>query len=337
MPTPIRPPICLKLRTPSAPRPATDKLQAIAAYAKVVANGSFTGAAKQLGLTRSAVSKAVMELEQLLGVRLLDRTTRHVSPTEAGLAYYERCLGVLAAIEESELEVTRLHQEPRGVLRVNAPMSFGTRYLGDVIAAFMLRYPELRVELSLDDRFLDPLEAGFDVTVRIGVLEDSSLVARRIAPARRHLVASPAYLEAHGTPVAPADLARHRCLHYGHSTSAQVWQLRSDGSTLQVPIRAYLCSNNADVLRAAAVGGIGIAKLPTFIAGPDIRAGRLRAVMCDYPAVDLAIYALYAQHRFLAAKTRAFVDFLVERFGDEPAWDEPASPQKELPRASPTG
>lgn len=313
-----------RTQTGSRAETITDKLQAINAYAKVVAHGSFAEAARQLGLTRSAVSKAVMELELLLGARLLDRTTRRVSPTEPGLAYYERCLAVLAAIEESEMEVSRMHEEPRGVLKVNAPMTFGTRYLGDVIAGFMQRYPELRVELTLDDRFVDPLAEGFDVTVRIGILEDSSLVARRIAPARRLLVASPAYLAAHGAPLTPADLAQHRCLHYGHSTSAQSWQLSSKGKVLQVPIRAYLCSNNGEVLRAAAAGGIGIAKLPTFIVGPDIEAGRLQAVMCDYPALDLAIYALYAQHRFLAAKTRAFIDFLVERFGDEPAWDGPA-------------
>ena len=300
----------------------TDKLQAIGAYAKVVAHGSFAEAARQLGLTRSAVSKAVMELEELLGVRLLDRTTRHVHPTEAGLAYYERCVALLAAIEESELEVSRLHQEPRGVLKVNAPMSFGTRYLGDVIALFMQRYPDLRVELTLDDRFVDPLQDGFDVTVRIGVLEDSSLVARRIAPARRLLVASPSYLAAHGAPGTPADLAQHRCLHYGHSTSSQSWQLERKGKVIQVPIRAHLCSNNGEVLLAAAVSGIGIAKLPTFIAGPDIQAGRLQSVMCDYPAQDLAIYALYARHKYLAAKIRAFIDFLVDRFGEKPEWDD---------------
>lgn len=292
------------------------------AYARVVAEGSFTDAAERLGLTRSAVSKAVMELESLLGVRLLDRTTRRVRPTEAGRAYYERCVGVLSAIEEGELEVARLHQEPRGVLKVNAPMSFGTLHLGTVIAEFMLAYPELRVELTLDDRFVDPLDGGFDITVRIGILEDSSLVARRIAPARRLLVASPEYLQAHGTPQGPDDLARHRCLHYGHSTSAQSWQLRQGAKVVQVPIRAYLCSNNAEVLRAAATSGIGIAKLPTFIAAADIEAGRLQAVMCDFPAVDLGIYALYAQHRFLPAKTRAFVDFLVQHFGEAPTWDD---------------
>ena len=168
-----------------------DKLDAMNAFVKVVGSGSYAEAARKLGLTRSAVSKAVMELEQLLGARLLDRTTRRLSPTEAGRAYFERCAEILASVEETELQVSRLHEEPRGVLKVNAPMSFGTLYLGAAIAEFMTRYPELRLELTLNDRFVDPIEEGVDVTVRIGDLPDSSLIARRLAPARRVLAAAP--------------------------------------------------------------------------------------------------------------------------------------------------
>src|SRR5215468_6293033 len=171
-----------------------DKLDAMNAFAKVVAAGSYAEAARQLGLTRSAVSKAVMEIEALLGARLLDRTTRKVTPTEAGRAYYERCVAILAEVEETEAQIARLHDEPKGVLKVNAPMSFGTRYLGAAVAAFMARFPDLTVECTLNDRFIDPLEEGVDVTVRIGTLADSSLVARRLAPARRVLAAAPAYL-----------------------------------------------------------------------------------------------------------------------------------------------
>src|SRR5262249_28929721 len=175
-----------------------DKLGAMNAFAKVVALGSYAEAARSLGLTRSAVSKAVQELEASLGVRLLDRTTRRVSPTEAGRAYHERCVDILASIEETELQVSRLHEEPRGVLKVNGPMSFGTAYLGAAIAEFMTRYADLKVELTLNDRFIDPLEEGVDVTVRIGTLADSSLIARKLAPARRVLAASPASLATHG-------------------------------------------------------------------------------------------------------------------------------------------
>jgi DNA-binding transcriptional LysR family regulator len=301
-----------------------DKLDAMNAFAKVVASGSYAEAARQLGLTRSAVSKAVMELEQILGARLLDRTTRRVTPTEAGLAYYERCVAVLAEIEETEIQLSRLHDEPKGVLRVNAPMSFGTLYLAAAVADFMANYADLKVELTLNDRFIDPIEEGVDVTVRIGAMTDSSMIARRIAPARRVLVATPGYLRRHGSPRAPDDLAAHRALAYGHTNTKQRWQLTQDGETISVPIESCLCSNNGEVLRAAALRGNGIAMLPTFIVGPDIRDGALRMVLPDLPPVELTIFALYAPNRYLAAKVRVFIDFLVARFGDTPAWDDVA-------------
>lgn len=298
-----------------------DKLDAMNAFAKVVAAGSYAEAARRLGLTRSAVSKAVMELEQLLGARLLDRTTRRVTPTEAGSAYYERCMSILADVEETELQISRLHDEPRGILKINAPMSFGILYLGDAVAEFMRSYPELRIELTLNDRFIDPLEEGVDVTVRIGALADSSLIARRLAPARLALVASPGYLQRHGMPAGPAELARHQCLAYGHMAAVHRWQLRHGAETLTVPFSAALCSNNGEVLRASAIAGNGIAILPTFLIGPDIAAGRLQPILTDYPPMDLGIFALYAPNRYLAAKTRLFIDFLAKRFGDDPAWD----------------
>jgi DNA-binding transcriptional LysR family regulator len=298
-----------------------DKLEAMNAFVKVVAHGSYAEAGRVLGLTRSAVSKAVMELEQILGARLLDRSTRRVSPTEAGLAYYESCVDVISRVEETEMRVSRLHDEPRGVLKVNAPMSFGALHLGPAIADFMAAYPDLKIELTLNDRFIDPIEEGVDVTIRIARLADSSLIARRLAPARRVLVASPAYIEAHGAPAGPDDLVRHRCLNYGNTTTLQRWQLVHDGETLSVPVNAVMCSNNGDVLRATALAGQGIAALPTFIIGPDIAAGRLRIVLEDYPLTESAIYALYAPNRFLAAKTRVFIDFLVTRLGAAPDWD----------------
>ncbi len=298
-----------------------DKLDAMNAFAKVVAAGSYAEAARRLGLTRSAVSKAVMELEQLLGARLLDRTTRRVTATEAGLAYYERCVSILADVEETEIQISRLHDEPRGVLKINAPMSFGIIYLGEAVAEFMARYPELRIELVLSDRFIDPLEEGVDVTVRIGALEDSSLIARRLAPARRVLVASPDYLAGAGAPKTPADLAAHRCLAYGHMAAVHRWQLMQGPEVVAVRISSTLCSNNGEVLRTSALAGNGIANLPTFLVGPDIEAGRLVSVLPENPPTELGIFALYAPNRYLAAKTRVFIDFLVARFGEEPAWD----------------
>lgn len=297
-----------------------DKLEAMNVLTKVVATGSFAEAARRLGVTRSAISKAITQLEQELGARLLDRTTRRVTPTEAGLAYYERCLGILAQIAETEAQVSRLHDEPKGVLKVNAPMSFGTLYLGSAIADFMDRYRDLKVELTLTDRMIDPLEEGVDVTVRIGALVDSSLIARRIATARVALVASPDYLAQHGVPETPADLVLHKCLHYGHSTTVPRWHLSENGVPITVPVTACLSSNNGDTLRDAALKGIGIACLPTFMMGSDIAAGRLTVLLADYPPQDRTIHALYAPNRFLAAKSRVFIDFLVERFA-RPAWD----------------
>ncbi len=303
-----------------------DKLAAMNAFTKVVATRSYAEAGRRLGLTRSAISKAVIELERSLGARLLDRTTRRVSPTEAGLAYYDRCVSILAQLEETEIQISRLHDEPKGVLKINAPMSFGTLYLGGAVADFMARHGDLHVELTLDDRFIDPLAEGVDVTLRIGTLTDSSLIARRLAPARRVLVASPDYLALAGTPEKPADLIHHRCLNYGHAAFHPRWQLTGAGKPVSVPISATLSSNNGDVLRAAALRDNGITILPTFMVGPDIKAGRLAVVLPHHPPTELGIYALYAPNRYLAAKTRVFIDFLLARFGPDPEWDDFRSP-----------
>lgn len=298
-----------------------DKLASMQAFTRVVSSGSYAEAARRLGLTRSAVSKAVSELETDLGARLLDRTTRRVAPTEAGLAYYERCVAILAQVEETEAQISRLHDEPKGVLRVNGPMSFGMLYLSAAVAGFMQKYADLKVELTLSDRFIDPLEEGVDVTVRIGELEDSSLIARRISSAAMVLVASPSYLAAHGQPHTPRDLSQHRALIYGHSTSTQRWKLTDNGTVITQPVNGCLASNNGDVLRDAAVAGIGIARLPIFLVCDQIRAGALRVVLSEHAPAALDVHALYAPNRYLAAKTRVFIGYLVERFGRTPPWD----------------
>jgi DNA-binding transcriptional LysR family regulator len=295
-----------------------DKLEAMSAFTRVVASGSYAEAGRTLGLTRSAVSKAVMELEQLLGARLLDRTTRRVSPTEAGLAYYERCVDIIAQVEETEMQVSSLHDEPKGVLKINAPTSFGTLYLGPLVAEFLASYSELKIEMTLNDRFIDPIEEGVDVTIRIAVLSDSSLIARKLAPAPRVLVASNDYLKKFGLPQNVDDLERHRCLNYGHTTTLQRWQLTAGGETINVPINSAFCANNGEILRWAALAGHGIALLPTFIVGSDLREGKLVQVLTDNPPIKLDIYALYAPNKYLAAKTRVFIDFLVRRFGETP-------------------
>jgi DNA-binding transcriptional LysR family regulator len=235
---------------------------------------------------------------------------------------HERCLEILAQVEETELQVSRLHDEPKGVLKINAPMSFGMLYLGDAVAAFMADYPDLRIELMLTDRFIDPVEEGVDVTIRIADLADSSLIARKLASTRRVVVASPAYIERHGAPKTPDDLARHRWLSYGATTTLQRWTYtRDDGAAASIPLTATLCSNNGNILRAAALAGEGITELPTFLVGCDIAEGRLLVLLEDNPRDAFGIYALYTPNRYLAAKTRVLIDFLAARFGADPEWE----------------
>src|SRR6195256_5710222 len=202
-----------------------DKLTSIRAFTRVVQHGSFAAAGRELRLSRSAVSKYVIELEQALGSQLLVRTTRSASPTENGHAYYERCIAILADLEEADRAVTRLQSEPRGLLRVNAPMSFGTLHLGRAVADFMEKYPELQIQLMLSDQQIDPVQEGFDVTLRIADLPSSSLIARKIAPAARVVCAAPSYLERRGTPEHPSALRDHDCLTYGYLATGNQWKL----------------------------------------------------------------------------------------------------------------
>jgi len=286
------------------------------AYTKVVAHGSFSEAARDMQLSRSAVSKYVIDLEAELGVQLLNRSTQHAVPTDAGQHYYERCLAILAEIEEADLSVSRLQAEPRGVLRVNAPMSFGTMYLGRAVSDFMTQYPRLQILLTLSDQHLDTVQEGFDVTVRIADAPPHSLSARKIAPAPRVLCASPAYLERAGIPRHPRDLRGHECLSYGYLATGLQWKLAGrDGQEHSVQVPWRLCTNNGEVLRDAALGGQGIALLPLFIAGGHLRDGSLQAVLPRYKAPETSIYALYPSSRYVPVKLRAFVDFLAERFG----------------------
>ena len=298
-----------------------DKLTSMRAFTKVLSHGGFSAAARELGLSRAAVSKYVIELEKELGVQLLHRSTRKVTPTESGLAYYERCVAILGEIEEADIAVSQLQTEPRGVLRINAPMSFGTLHLGPAVADFLLQYRDVRVQLILNDRFIEPLEEGFDLTVRIADLPASSLIARKIVPARRVVCAAPSYLERHGIPVHPNDLRAHDCLNYGFLTTGTQWKLTGADGDHWIQTKWVLCTNNAEVLRDAAVKGLGIALIPTFIAGRDLQAGTLRAVLSEYEAPPTSVYAIYPPNRHLSAKVRFFIDFLIKRFGDRPYWD----------------
>jgi DNA-binding transcriptional LysR family regulator len=298
-----------------------DKLTSIRAFTRVVQHGNFAAAARELRLSRSAVSKYVIDLERELGAQLLVRTTRSASPTENGQAYYERCIAILADLEEADRAVASLQSEPRGLLRVNAPMSFGTLHLGRAVADFMEKYPELQIQLVLSDQQIDPVQEGFDVTLRIADLPSSSLIARKIAPAARVVCAAPSYLARRGLPKHPSELRDHDCLTYGYLATGNQWKLTGPDGDHWIQIPWTLCSNNGEVLRDAVVKGRGIALLPTFIVGGDLQEGSLRSVLTDYRAPEISVYAIYPQTRHLSVKVRVFIDFLIERFGGRPYWD----------------
>lgn len=299
-----------------------DRLSGMAVFVRVVEEESFSAAARVLGLSKSAVSKQVAALEDRLGARLLNRTTRRLSLTDAGVAFYDRAQRIVADAEEAEAAVSQLSATPRGVLRVNAPVSFGVQHLGPVLPEFMDAHPDLSVELTLNDRFVDLVEEGFDVAVRIGRLPDSSLIARRLAPLRRVVVASPAYVAAHGAPQQPEDLRDHACLLYAYLLRGDAWALRGpEGRAVEVRVDGRLRANNGDVLRAALLGGMGVAYMPSFLVGNDLAEGRLVRLLPEWQDDSAGIYAVHPHARLVPPKVRAFVDFLAERYGNCPAWE----------------
>lgn len=294
----------------------------IRAFTEVVKAGGFAAAAREMGLSRSVVNKTVINLEQELGVQLLQRSTRQVTPTDTGFAFYKRCVQILSDLDEATTAITALQSKPTGNLRVNAPMSFGTLHLSRVLAEYMALYPDVHIELVLNDRFIDPIEEGFDVTVRVGTSQaTTSLVTRELATARRVLCASPIYLEKWGEPSLPVDLNAHRCLHYGYLSSGSKWRLRGPDGEQAFAIQCVMSANNAEPLRDAAVNHQGIVMLPIFIAGEALQTGQLRTILVDYPPTDITLSVLYPRHRHLSTKVRLLIDLLFERFGDRPYWD----------------
>ncbi len=302
-----------------------DALHSMGLFVDVVAAGSFSEAGRRRGLAASSVTRSINALEDALGVRLLNRTTRRLSLTEAGRLYHERSRRILAEVEDARLSVGQLEAVPRGTLRMNVPVVFGRLHVAPALPAFLARYPALQVDLSMTDGFIDLLEEGVDLAVRIGELEDSSLIARRLAPNRRVICASPAYLQRAGVPSAPEDLRAHNCLIYKRQAGRAAWHLRDAQGTVDIEVGGSLRANNADALHAAARGGLGLAILPTWMVGPDIQSGALRRVFADYEvspgALDASIYAVFPYNRHLSPKVRAMVDFFVERFGESPDWD----------------
>ena len=295
-----------------------DQLQSMRAFVKVVELNGFAAAARKMGLSRSVVNKSVINLENELGTQLLRRST----PTETGLAFYDRCIQIIGDLDEAVASVKELHEHPTGNLRLNAPMTFGTQHLGSVVADFMAEHRDVHVELVLNDRFVDPIEEGFDLTIRIAEPSHStSLISKAIVPARRVLCAAPTYLDAAGEPASPLDLKKHRCLQYGYSGTMTHWRLSGPDGEQSYVINCQMWSNNGEVLKSAAVRGQGIALLPTFIVGEELQDGTLRSILTEFAPPDLVVSALYPRHRHLSAKVRLFVELLEERFGGRPHWD----------------
>ena len=301
--------------------PNMDRLQAIEIFVKVAELKSFSAAADALNLSRTLVSERVKDLEEALGVRLLQRTTRRVSLTEPGAAFLERVRLGLAALDEAAAEASSLSAEPRGTLRVNAPMSFGSHHVAPVTGKFMLQHPAVRIELALTDRLVDLIEDNVDVAIRIGELSDSSLIAKKLATCRMMLCAAPSYLKRHGTPKHPRELDEHTRLFYTYWLQSDEWRFARRGEEIVVRAGdAALRCNNGDAIAQAATQGAGIALQPNFIAGPLIKQGRLVELMPAWRAAEFGIYAIYPESQFVPAKSRAFIDFLAKAYA-KPPWD----------------
>ena len=300
-----------------------DSLTDIAVFVRVVESGSFTAAAERLDISKSVVSKYVTRLEDQLGARLLNRTTRRLSLTEVGRIFYERSRVGLADIEDAKAEVSRLQSEPRGTLRINAPMSFGILHIAPALPEFLELYPDVTIDMNLDDRKVDVIGGGFDVSVRISELPDSSLVARRLGPCRHAIVAAPAYLERCGTPRTPEELLDHNIITYRYQESSLEWHFQTpDNKPTFVTVSGSMKMNNSLAIRGAILEGAGVTRTPTFVVGKDIQVGRLVPVLCDYEILEVTIFLVYPQRRHLSPKVRAFVDFMAKRITETPYWDE---------------
>ncbi|MBS1209635.1 MAG: LysR family transcriptional regulator [Proteobacteria bacterium] len=288
-----------------------DRFEAMQVFCKVVEVGSFAGAAERLGMSTSAVSRQVAQLETLIDARLLNRTTRRISLTENGSAYYERCLQLLADLEETEEMVGRNTASPRGTLRLTAPISFGASHLAPALGEFARLYPAMKFDVVLADRTIDLIEEGLDLAIRIGNLGSQNLVARRIGEAQGLICASPDYLARRGTPQVPEDLAEHDCLTYAYAAENNLWSFERQGETpRKVRVNGTVHANNGTVLGELAAAGLGISQGPDFILGPLVNDGRLQMIMHDWPTPALPIFAVYPSRKHLSAKVRSFVSFM---------------------------
>lgn len=300
-----------------------DKLNSMRAFLQVSRLGSFSAAAEEMGISKAMVSRHISQLEDKLGAQLINRTTRNLSLTEVGVVYRDRIKAILDEIEETELAISTLSSEPRGTLRIMAPTSFGSFHLARAIADYRHLYQNVGFDLILAERTPDIVEEGLDLAIRIGQLEDSSLVAHKLAETGSVVCGSPGYLQEQGIPRKPHDLQQYNCLLYSPRAPADTWQFEDkDNGVFTVHVNGDLKSNVGDALRIAAIQGCGLVQLPAYMVGLDIKAGRLQAVLEEYRAPARPVYAVYLHRLHLSAKVRTFVDFLKNRYQPVPYWEE---------------
>jgi DNA-binding transcriptional LysR family regulator len=301
-------------------RSAVDILDVIA-FVRVAETGAFARAAERMGISKSILSRRVARLEERLGARLLTRTAQGATPTEIGRTYQLRAANILAELEAAQEVIADAVTQVAGPIRITAPISFGTRHLAPALAAFATRHPRVELDVSLDDRRVDLLAGGFDLALRIGRLPDSSLKARKLTIVRSSVLASPDYLARRGRPERPEDLAGHDLLFYTNLAGSEQFRFEVDGGTQHVTGTIRMRADNGEMLREAAVAGLGIVALPNFIASPAIRSGALEILLPGFPLPQTGLHAVMPPGRAGTARMRSLVDFLVERFGPEPDWD----------------
>ena len=295
-----------------------DRLTEMEAFATVVDQGGFTDAAKKMGISKSAVSKHVSALETRLGARLLNRTTRRVSPTEIGLAYYDRARRVLNDAGEADALVTSMQSAPSGLLRISVATDFGVNHLSPVLGGFLSEFPDITVNMVLNNRFVELISEGFDLAVRIGELEDNTLRARKLPETTQRMIASPAYFSQYGRPEKIDDLNAHKLLHYSNQSDSAVWKLTApSGERRQVRTAGWLTVNDGQSLLNACIGGLGIAYLPSFLYADAMEKGLVEVAIPELPVETKGIYAVYPPGRFTQPKVRAFIDFLAHEFADK--------------------
>ena len=303
-----------------------DTLLGMRLFAQTVQSGSFSESGRILGMAPSSVSRQISLLEDRLGTRLLNRSTRQLNLTEAGQIYYDHAANILHAVEDASLAVTALESEPRGLLRLNIPVTFGRRHIVPALSDFMELYPEVQLDVTMTDAVIDVIKDGADLALRIGDMKDISLVSQKLAPNNRVVCCAPSYLRKHGTPTTPKDLKTHRCLTYHRAVSPNSWHFADSNRILQsVKVKSVFHVNNGEALLPLARAGQGLILLPTYLVSDDLRRGSLVPILEDYQAsptsIDTSIYALYPSNRHVSPKVRAFIDYIKDHFGAPPYWD----------------